>query len=497
MSASLTIRHLTLDFHAPPGGAGRQARDSAEAIRTELPDRLRDALSLPDDDGVLLLRRLAIDLTIPAGASGSAVAARLAEALAAGLRRAAADGRAVVRFDSVAGHSAAFLAALVDGSAWGRWWFVGFDGVRALPLPAAIRTVLLRDPAIALAMLAAMPAAVRAQVLAALGSAEARRVIDVLRAREPATAPDAAWAPVVAALDAAGAEPEPIAVLALAAAAELVPGRLRVAECLARLTTWMEAAPDAAEAWLATGTIPAGLEPATATLLAATPAAGRAALAARRQALPQAAPRPAVALHVPLGGYALLCPGLLDWPIEADVAAWPDLDDTPAADVLRLLTLAAAAGPARAGSLWREAAFREVFAVAPRTVEADLRAWARRIGPARWARLAAPSGETAAAKGVGLPVPMLPGRIARATLARCAGGILADFARRLPGFASASPGFLRANLLGRGATFLLAPDSIQVRLERPPLDVLLSITGLGDRRASLPDGRALILARAP
>ena len=499
MPASLAIRHLTLDFHAPRGAGGRQARDSAGAIRAELPDRLREAVSLPDDDGVVLLRRLAIDLTVPAGASGSAVAAHLAEALAAGLRRAAADGRAVVRFDSVAAHAAAFLAALVEGTAWRRWWFGGFDGVRALPLPAAIRTILLRDPAITFAILAAMPAPVRARVLSTLGPAEARRVLDVLRGREPDVARDVAWVAMVAALDDAIVEPEAIAVLALAATAGAMPGTLRAAEGLAKLLGWIDAVPDAAEAWLASGAIPAGLERATAMLLAATPAAARMALATRRQALSRVLPpRQAPGLHVPLGGYAMLCPGLLDWPIEADVAAWPELAGTGAADVLRLLTLAATAGPARAGSLWRDAAFREVFAVSPRTDDTDLRAWARRVGPSRWARLAAPAGVTVVAKGVGLPVPMLPGRIARAVLARCAGGILAAFARRLPaGFAAASPAFLHANLLGRGATVHLSPDSIRVRLERPPLDVLLSITGLGDQRASLPDGRTLVLARAP
>ena len=498
MAASLAIRCLAVDFHAPPGASGRQARDAAAAIRAELPDRLREAVSLPEDDGVLLLRRLAIDLTVPAGLPGSAVAAHLAEALAAGLRRAAMDGRAAIRFDSAAGHAAAFLAALVDGAAWDQWWFAGFAGVRALPLPAAIRTVLLRDARIALAVLAALPAAVRGRVLAALGAAEARHVVEALRAGEPPEPPEAAWLPVIAALGAAEAEAEAFATLALAAAAGPVPGGLRVAEWLVRLVAWMDAAPAAAQAWLATGAIPAGVDIRTARLLAATPAAARLALAAHRQALPTGRPDRAVALHVPLGGYALLCPGLFDWAVEAEVAAWPGLDGADAATLLRRLTLAACAGPARAGALWRDDGFRALFGVAPRADEADLHAWSRRVGPARWARLAAPSGMDAAPpEEVGLPAPMLPGRIARAAVARCAAGILAGFAQRLPGFAGASPAFLHANLLGRGATFLLAPDGIRVRLERPPLDVLLSITGLGDRRARLPDGRALILERAP
>jgi hypothetical protein len=498
MPASLAIRHLTLDFHAPSGDGGRQARESARVIRAELPDWLREVLSLPDDNGVVLLRRLAIDLTVPASASGSAMAARLAEALAAGLRRAMADGRTVVRFDSVASHAAAFLVALVDGVAWGRWWFAGFDGVRALPTPSAIRTVLLRDPSIALAMLAAIPAGIRVRVLTALGPAEALGVIDVLRAREPEEPSDAAWSAVIAVLDGAGVEAEAIEVLAHAAAAGPVAGTLRLAERLRRLTAWMDAAPDAAEAWLATGALPAGLPRATTLLLAAIPAGARLALAARRQALPRATPEHAVTLYVPLGGYALLCPSLLDWLIEAGVEKWPEFDGASAANLLRLLTLAAAAGPASGGALWREAVFRAVFGVPPSSTEIGLQAWARRIGPARWARLAAAFGpEAGLPKGVGLPAPMMPGRIARATLARCAGGILADFARRLPGFAGASPAFLRANLLGRGAAFHLSPDSIRVRLDRPPLDVLLSITGLGDRRASLSDGRTLIMARAP
>jgi hypothetical protein len=72
---------------------------------------------------------------------------------------------------------------------------------------------------------------------------------------------------------------------------------------------------------------------------------------------------------------------------------------------------------------------------------------------------------------------------------------LDDFARRLPGIGSASLPFLRTNLLQVGARVVASEDGVHAMLDRPPLDVLLSITGLADRTISLADGRLLTLER--
>ncbi|MGK7865371.1 hypothetical protein [Falsiroseomonas sp. E2-1-a4] len=494
MSASLTIRRMSLDFHAAACTVDAVARSGTAAVRAGLADRLGAALSVPEDDGVVLLRRLDIDLTLPAGAADGTLPALLAEAIAAAIRKGVADGRAVVRFASPTAHVAAFLVALVEGSAWGRWWFHRFVGLRSLPISAAIHTALLRDPTTALAVLAALPDALRGRVLAALGPAGAAHVVRTVRLGEPDAVPDGVWTRLAEALDGDGIVDPALRALALAATVAETPGALRAAARLLRLKAWVRAMPEQAGPWLANGAIPARLDGAAATLLAATPAAARQALAAREAAPP--APRPAATLLAcPFGGYVLLCPGLLDQPNEAAIDGWPELCGAAPASLVRLLALAAAAGPARAKSLWQDAALRDLFGVAGPTAT-ELDDWARGIGPARWAALAR-SLPVAAMREVGLPARLLRGRIARATLARLAAATLAGFARRLPGFAAASPAFLRSNLLGRGATFQRLPGSVHVRLERPPLDVLLAMTGLGDRRCRLPDGRVLILSRAP
>ena len=81
-------------------------------------------------------------------------------------------------------------------------------------------------------------------------------------------------------------------------------------------------------------------------------------------------------------------------------------------------------------------------------------------------------------------------------LSRCASGALGRLAASLPGFADSTADFLRANLLGSGGVARLDKERVHVRLRRPPLDVLLGMTGLAERSLELPDGRMLTLERA-
>ncbi len=81
-------------------------------------------------------------------------------------------------------------------------------------------------------------------------------------------------------------------------------------------------------------------------------------------------------------------------------------------------------------------------------------------------------------------------------LARLARAASAAFARRLIGFGAASAPFLWDNLLGSGAVFERVDGGWKARLARPPLDILLSLSGIAEGTVQAPAAR-LHLSRAP
>lgn len=196
--------------------------------------------------------------------------------------------------------------------------------------------------------------------------------------------------------------------------------------------------------------------------------------------------------------------------------AWPPL--RPAALVLERL------GGEDAPWLCADAATGEWLRLAPRASEAVLPGLpvladagvlpgAAAPGPdgRRWSGLA--QGEIPPA-----PPPALarmPGRPARDAAALAPRGapdtatalawaalaqhVLRRFARRVPGFAHAGPDWLRANLLPRAGTWHAAPEDggttrILLRLQPPPLALLLRLSGMVPAEWTLPGGVVLGLA---
>jgi hypothetical protein len=155
--------------------------------------------------------------------------------------------------------------------------------------------------------------------------------------------------------------------------------------------------------------------------------------------------------------------------------------------------LAAAAGGKRA--LWEDPVWRDIFGLPGHFGPAELTAWTRRIAPRDWRGLATP--EPSGVPSLPLPSRLVPGRSARAALGALSGALAGRLAASLPGFHASTPAFLRANLLGSGGSAQIGAEHVRVRLVRPPLDVLLGMTGLADTEARLPDGRRLILERRP
>lgn len=94
-------------------------------LRMELPRELPAALelALADDPTVYVARSLHCEVRAGAAVTGQALARSIAAQLACAVRDPARDGPDLVRFASADGYLAAFLAALVRGDAWRRWYF--------------------------------------------------------------------------------------------------------------------------------------------------------------------------------------------------------------------------------------------------------------------------------------------------------------------------------------------------------------------------------------
>lgn len=500
---TLAIQRLSLTVEASSSDASPAAETARSAIKEYLPGEL--AIRLPDADGdpLLLLRKVEVDIDVGATAGARQIAARLAEAIAAAIGCAAArtakseaetfargSADAIPRFDSPAARVAAFIAALTEGRTCHPWWFGRFEGVRLLPPSAAIRTVLLRDPAAIGKVFESLDAATRLRLGARLGEADAALLLEALAAL-PCDAPASAdWTALASALRRASArEPlaravESLALLALDRPSR-IGGAIAAAAGPAALRLAAQDRPRSrgqASRSLARSTGPVG---ATAKPRGRLPLELQAALAATARSA-SAEPSPDAPMFSPFGGYALLLPALLEFDLEARSRDWPTLAGTGPAQLLQLLVLSAAAG----GPVLQDPFWRLVLGVPTRLATADLADWLaaapalRRSGPAI---PAAPSG-AALPRGLGRPAT-------RRSVAGLAAAVLSRFAARLPGFAGASPAFLRSNLLGAGATVRQLEGDLHIRLERPPLDVLLSMTGAADRELGLPDGRRVRLER--
>ncbi len=132
---------------------------------------------------VWLIRQLEIEVDVNAAWGrdelarqwGWQIARRLFEALRDG-----GDGQEVIRFPNRAAYLAHFVADLAANNAWGRWYYRQFEGLRLLPASSAIRTALTGDPATGLSALLTLPLSNLAAVLRAMTVADARRVLEQL-----------------------------------------------------------------------------------------------------------------------------------------------------------------------------------------------------------------------------------------------------------------------------------------------------------------------------
>jgi hypothetical protein len=454
----LASRYVIARDHPDPAAIAGRLDDAARALPRYLGAMLAP-LAVETSDAIWLLRSIAVELALDAAADPDALAAAWAKYLGrAVLAVLEGDADGLLFFPDRATYLASFLRDLAGGEAWGLWYYESFAGLRMLPAAAALRTALVADPLLGRRALLSLPSWQAVRVLAALGRSEAAIVLQGLEgpAAEAAPAPAALALPILAAwreVAAFGFDPAPLALGCWLAMVREDPavvghGAAVFARALAALRlVVVEGLPAAAAHSLAAADLPAlyrALGPAKAEQLAPLldlPVAVRHRLAA------SAEPEALLASNGPrdtmFGGLFLLLPHLDAAPPAAPAGP-------PTEKLQRFLSLAACAGDDAAPAVVLDLVWRDLFGVPADLALADCKAWI-----------------------AGLPED-------------AAAAVLGGFARTLPGFAAASPGYLRRNFLDCRASVTFGPEAIEVELGRPPLDLVLGIAGLTRERLVLP-----------
>jgi len=500
MSESIIeIDRMPLNFvaAASPDRVERISLRIRDAIARALPSAIASACGreLDADTSIVFIDRLDVQCSVGADWSKDEVANVFAGQLVRALLGERSLGQPVA-FRDRAEFLAAFFSAAVDGHAFSRWWLAEFEGLSALPISVCIRTLSATEGVLAWEALSRLSPDCQHRVLLALAQADADRMLaDVSSHLSGRLTPTRA---LMSAIDAAMAIPLPTRSHRLIAALILLAHDNATAVCAKNLAALraIDSLFDAARCGLLadrphdteTATIvdwcdASGLDTcdiATALELDALP------LVERVRDLRSQMAKPAEDLFdfTPFGGALVLAVVLVRkewWSAWRDalVADFGERANSMAA-WLALAVTARALNPRHRAAIEGDSVLRRVFGVS------DARqspAWGRMVKRALATALAA--ADPAISEGA-------RNRRLETHLLCWSNALLIECGRRIPGCDGASFSYLRAQCLSFPA--VVASDGSSARLGRPPLDVLLMLSGLRRAQVTLPDGRMLALA---
>jgi len=477
VSGHLTIRRIRSEYRVARDTADPlRIRDACDAaLRQHLPPVLRSAFGRwcdGDDESVWLVRRLDIDLAIGADWKSDQLSGAFTARIARGLARVLVgdgDGINAIRFAGPATHLARFLADAATGDAWSRWYYGRFEGLSALCTSAALRTALLEDPRIGLSAMQRLSDPEIARVVTAMSAHDRGVVLDrfaeVTAGAEASSFGESvrtAWSRC------ASAFPDPLG-RALAVFVR--------AQCAGCGGPALRSAIDG----LSTARVLTPPEP---------HAAHREMLEKIFTARETDVSAPDWTASTPYGGVFFLLPQLDELPLEDWLESWPAPAGAAPGSAMRLLVAAKCLGAGSAQVAFHDAVLRALLHIGPDFTLASAGAWLRRVGPERRRSLLRAAKAEAKMERVDLRSPAeerarlaFPPhvRIARAwddALYAIAQLALRRFARRLPGFARSGFVHLHRNFLDAVATLEAEFERLVARVARPPLYLVLNLTGM-------------------
>ncbi|HMC32217.1 MAG TPA: hypothetical protein VKL99_15395 [Candidatus Angelobacter sp.] len=172
----LSNRYLVPDEHQAP----EEVRSLCEsALAAMLSESLAAVLgpALPADDSSLwFIRSLEVDFAVNMELNFSNLSDIWAKEIAAGLVCALQKGGdEILRFPDRTAYMAHFFLDLAEGSAWNKWHYTQLDGLRMLPISAALRTSICDSPEIGLCALRSLQDP--SVVLRKINSEDAARIL--------------------------------------------------------------------------------------------------------------------------------------------------------------------------------------------------------------------------------------------------------------------------------------------------------------------------------
>lgn len=187
-SNRLRIHRLRMDCVVPSDHPSpeRVSRHVAEVAQRNLVPTLCAMIErafVESDPSLYFIKRLDVSMDVNVGWEAEQLARHFAKRTIQHLYAevgSAGNGSNVVRFRNPAEYLASFLSDLVQGQAWTKWYYSPFDGVRVLPLSAAIRTVLENHAAHALSALHALDSQGLRQLFTSLTRADSERIVESL-----------------------------------------------------------------------------------------------------------------------------------------------------------------------------------------------------------------------------------------------------------------------------------------------------------------------------
>lgn len=183
------IKKMSVDITLSQWGASPQQKSLYEfqrAIRSELSDVLSDLLQPLDNagEGLLFIKRLEVDCELDLSTDRKHLFRFLAAAIRNNLVALMNSSQLgyLALFASEREYYARFLCDLMEGRAWQHWYYQRFDGLRALPLSAAIRTCLLNEPQ-ALPAAFTLPHHISATLSSILSEQDCNTILQVIHQR--------------------------------------------------------------------------------------------------------------------------------------------------------------------------------------------------------------------------------------------------------------------------------------------------------------------------
>ncbi len=394
------LRPLYLVASDHPDPEAVRAKVDAIARRT-LPHALSSAVSrsLPDSTAEVWMissLKLEVDLNLDSNEDQLALNwARQAAISLAEILGGDSEANQVLHFANRAAYLAHFLRDLVDGSAWGKWYYHQFEGLRLLPLSAALRTAISREVSIGREALLQLTSTALRRIVTSLTDNDAQRVLDELSdvGVRPQSSPLSELVNPSTLNHASRFDSEEHAALTLylqlckdhpETARPSLKLFVRAVACLMRLSRALPSAhlgpllralttSDVASLYQSAG-------PADAERL--TPLLGypsdwlRDVTAPTQIATPSSSPEPRRTSN---GGIFFLLPLLDAMPLDQATSNWPELYNSLPASLVRWLLLMKCSGTTGAAQIFHDPLIRELLGITPEVDPPSLRQWQRAL----------------------------------------------------------------------------------------------------------------------